>query len=112
MLSRNWDCLDKSGWSLRMMWVSVRESVWDELCADLPLPYKSSWRIWWIVSFLCLFILQPSESFDDLVSPFHDICDCVCISRGWRTPASWIILKILTPVFKLNAMLWLKTSSP
>jgi hypothetical protein len=36
MHSRNWDCLDKCGWSLGVM--RVRVSVWDQLCANLPVP--------------------------------------------------------------------------
>jgi hypothetical protein len=46
---------------------------------------------------------------------FIDFWDCVCISRGCRTPAFWIILKILTPVFKSfhpYTLLWLMASSP
>jgi hypothetical protein len=63
---------------------------------------KYSCRIGWIV-FLLMF-----NSFTIILSPltilYHhlsDICYCVCISRGRRTPAPWMILKIFMPIFEL-----------
>jgi hypothetical protein len=47
---KNWDCLDKSGWGLGMMWVSVA-SAHPWACLGRTFR-KSSWRIWRIVSLL------------------------------------------------------------
>jgi hypothetical protein len=100
----NWNCLHKSGcevlaWCESPFRLLIRESVWDELRADLPFPqiFVEDWRI---VFFLMLVHLTSfREPMMILCHNFTDICDCDCISRGWRAPASWIILKILTPVF-------------
>jgi hypothetical protein len=47
------------------------------------------------------FVRHHSESPSSIsCHSFTDICNCVCVSRGWRAPASSVILKILTPVFK------------
>jgi hypothetical protein len=72
----NWDCLDKSGWSLGMMWVSVASAhPWDcvgrTFCrsfssVNLHGGFDESSPYW------CL--IHPTsfwESIDDLVSPFH-----------------------------------------
>jgi hypothetical protein len=80
-------------WCESPLLLLIRESVWDELCADLHEGLDELSPYW------CL-ILRVNR---DPCHHFTDICDCVCISRGWRTPASWIILKIPMPFFR-----WIK----
>jgi hypothetical protein len=88
-------------WSESPLLLLVRVSVWDELQAHLPLPYifvKNSINLLFTDVSL---IRHHSESSSTMsCHHFTDLCDCVCISRGWRTPTSWIIPKIFTPVFK------------
>jgi hypothetical protein len=109
--SRNWDCIDKSGCNLGTMRVSVA-SAYPWVCIGQP-KCRSSFSInvhggfGESPSYWCLIHLPTvwaSESQPTIsCHPFIDICDCVCMLRDSRTPASWIILKILMAVFK-----WLK----
>jgi hypothetical protein len=107
----NWDCLNKSGWNLRMTRVCVGQTLRRPSSSvnlhggfDKSLPY---WR---------LIHLTSSESQSVIFCHhFMDTCNCVCSSRGRRTPTSWIILKILTPIFKSfkhsDILLWLKATT-
>jgi hypothetical protein len=101
----NLDCLDKSGWSLGVMWVSDASiHPWVSVARTLRNSSSSVNLHGGLINRIFIdvsFIRHYSES--PLTISYHhfmDICDCVCLSRGWRPLASWIIQKILTPVFK------------
>jgi hypothetical protein len=99
-----WDCLEKSGRSLGMMWVSVASAhQWD--CVGRTLRRSSSsvklrGRFNEQSPYWCL--IHPTsfwESIDDLASPFHGhFLLCLHFDR-LKDARFLIILKFLIPVF-------------
>jgi hypothetical protein len=99
----NWDCLDKPGCEVLARcarpWVRVGRTSRGSSCSvNLQGGFDESLPYW------CL--IRPSSFWEPmtiLCHHFTDICDCVCISRCCRTPASCIVLKILTSVWQINS---------
>jgi hypothetical protein len=117
----NWDCLEKSGWSLGMMWVFVASAhPWD--CgtdfAQIFLFCKSSWRIWRIVSLLMFnstnIILRVNQRShitisrtSAIVSAFWEVEGRPLLGSSWRSSQP-----SLNHLNHSVTLLWCKASSP
>jgi hypothetical protein len=99
MQLKNWNCLDKSEWSLSMMWVSTASGsplVCVGQTVQIFLFHKSSWRIWWIVSLLrynsfTIILRAQQQSLVAIsrtfmiVSAFWEVEGCLLLGSTWRS---------------------------
>jgi hypothetical protein len=101
----NWDCLDKSGWSLDMMRVSVA-SVHPRDCVGRTLlrsPSSVNLRGGFDESSPYWRLIRPIffwKSIDDLMLPFHGRLRLYLDYERLKDASFWINLKVLTSVFK------------